>query len=164
MWELDYKQSWAPKNWCFWTVVLDLRVPWTARRSNQSILKEIQSWIFTGRTDAEAETPNLWPPDAKNWLTKIEGGSRRGWQRMRWLDGITSAMNMSLSKLQELVMDREGWRTAVHGVTKSRTRLRTELNWESIYKSRNFQISTFSFHDACCGNPWTLKIREMQNY
>ena len=106
--------------------------------------KEIQSvhikgnwpWIFTGRTDAEAETPILWPPDAKNWLTKIEGGSRRGWQRMRWLDGITNAMDMSLSKLWVLVMDREGWRTAVRGVTKSRTWLRTELNWTEEASSR----------------------------
>ena len=67
MWKLDYKESWVPKNWCFWTVVF-LKVPWTARRSNQSILKEISPWIFIGRTDAEAETPILWPPDAKGWL------------------------------------------------------------------------------------------------
>ena len=110
-----------------------LRVPWTARRSNQSILK---SWIFIGRTDAEAEAPIFWPPDVKNWLIwkdpdagKIEGGRRRGWQSMRWLDGITDSMDMSLSKLQELAMDRVAWHAESMGSQRVEHDWVTELNW-----------------------------------
>ena len=105
------------------------------------------SWVFIGRTDAEAETPILWPPHAKNWLVgkdrdagKNWGQEEKGMTRMRWLDGITDLMGMSLSKLRELVMDREAWCAVIHGVAKSRIRLRdwTELNWTEFLPSGSF--------------------------
>ena len=106
-----------------------------------------QSWIFTGRTDAEAETPILQPPDGKNWIIGEDPDAGKDWRqeekrtmRMRWLDGITDSVDMCLSKLQELVMDREAWHAVIHGVTKSWTQQSdgTELNWMTLFRHINY--------------------------
>ena len=129
MWELDYKEGWASKNWCFWTVVLKtLESPLDCKEIQPFHPKGNQSWIFIGRTDAEAETPIFGHLMRRTdslektlMLGKSERGRKRGQQRTRLLDGITASVDMSLRKLWEMVKDRETWHATVHGVTKSRT-------------------------------------------
>ena len=152
--ELDCEESWAPKNWCFWTVVLEktLESPLDCKEIQPIHSKADQSWVFFGKNDAKAETPVLWPPHVKRWLIGKDSDAGRDWGQeekgmteAEMAGWITHSRHMSLSERWELVMDREAWCAAIHRVAKSWTWL---TNWTELLM-KTFLDSVIKTKDWC---------------
>ena len=154
--ELDCEENWALRNWCFWTVVLEktLESPLDCKEIQPVHSEGDQSWVFFGKNDAEAETPVLWPPHAKSWLIGKDSDAGRDWGQEEKgmtedeLDSITDSMEVSLSELRELVMDREAWHGAIHGVAKSRTQLSNWTELKEIFRMNSSFPVLFVFHNT----------------
>ena len=155
MWELDCEEGWAPKNWCFWTVVLEkaLESPLDCKEIQPVHSKGDQSWVFIGRTDAKSETLILWPPHAKSWLIGKDSDAGRDWGQEEKgttddeMDGWHHRLDgREFGWIAKLMIGREAWRAAIHGVTESRTQLSdwTELNWLPKWPFLKYAYSYFS--------------------
>ena len=153
MWELDYNKSWALRNLCFWTVVLEktLEGALDCKQIQPVHPKGNQSWMYIGRTDVEAETPIVWPPDMKSWLIGKDPDAWRDWGQEEkgttedeMVGSITDSIDMGLGELWKLVLDRQAWCAAIHGVARSRTRLSdwTELNWNLFWSDFYWRLQS----------------------
>ena len=155
MWMLDYKESWVPKNWCFWSVVLGktLESCLDSKEIQPVHPKGDQSWVFIGRADAEAETPILWPPDVKNWLIGKDPDAGKDWRQeereMTEDEMVGWHHQLNLHEFEELVMDKEAWHTAVHGD-------RVRLDWATELTDSGLILNTQLLYSFCLQNIYSF--------